>query len=84
LLICCFNWGFAKPRRGRRKGGEPESRETGDVVLQFSAFTAASAPFLLNRTVEHKKIPARFPGRGVLGGPAYSPLVLRALDQISV
>ncbi len=36
------------------------------------------------QTAEHKKIPARFPGRGFLGSPAYSPLALRARDQISV
>ncbi len=28
-------WGFAKLRRGRRKGGKPETRETGDVFLRF-------------------------------------------------
>ncbi len=64
-----------------------ENRRAEKTAMWFYGFPPLRRPrhlFLLNRTAEHKKIPARFPGRGVLGGPAYSPLVLRARDQISV
>jgi hypothetical protein len=38
----------------------------------------------LDRTAEHKKAPPDFPDGAFWVAPAYSPLVLRARDQISV
>jgi len=61
---------------------ENRSRVSSNTDSRF--YGGPGTPALPNPIAEHKKSPARFPGRGVLAGPAYSPLVLRARDQISV